>query len=90
MLPGNEERDISGSEEEIAEQKHLHFCSVIAQLDWSPRSPQRARLSAGATRRGEAIQEKGLGYPVNPPEAEDNDNYWNRVRYQNISRLKWR
>jgi hypothetical protein len=29
-----------------------------------------------------AIQKKELDYPVNPPEAEDNDNYWNRVRYE--------
>jgi hypothetical protein len=29
-----------------------------------------------------AIQKKELDYPVNPPKAEDNDNHWNRVRYE--------
>jgi hypothetical protein len=46
----------------------ISFGSVIAQLDWSPL----------ATRRGEAIQKKGLDYPVKP----DNDKHWNRVRYE--------
>jgi len=27
-----------------------------------------------------AIQKKELDYPVNPPEAEDNDKHWNGVR----------
>ena len=41
-------------------------------------SPQRTRLSAGATRLGRGIQKKELDYPVKP----DNDNHWNIVRYK--------
>ena len=48
----------------------IFFCSVIAQLDW-------------------AIQKKELDYPVKSDadlreEAlrPDNDNHWNRVRYE--------
>jgi hypothetical protein len=54
------------------------FVAVIARLDRSPHSPQRTRLSAGATRRGKAIQSKQLDYPVKPY----NDNHWNRVRHE--------
>jgi hypothetical protein len=49
----------------------ISFGSVIVQLDCSPRSHQRIRLSAGATRRGETIQKKELDYPVKP----DNDDH---------------
>jgi hypothetical protein len=56
--------------------------SVIARLDRSPLATRPHSGGLAEESRGEAIQKKELDYPVNPPKAEDNDNHWNRVRYE--------
>jgi len=47
--------------------------TIAQSLDRSPLATRPHSGGLAEESRGEAIQRKGLDYPVNPPKAEDND-----------------